>query len=772
MNTKITGSSSQQLYRYINKITKPIGEILKNPKGASIGLILTLSQALASEADAPITIPKEFKNEDYKEFYQGLKPRQEHFKEVIDIDKKINECKKQLEKLTVINNKDFIEAEIKDIDLTNFNAIANCKFNSAKIGSIRIKASNLTNLDFAFSEVNREISINNSDLENISFQGIKLADNAKLNLRANTINNCDFNDISIEDFQKIDFRGSVINFSNSKFPSFVNKNRFIKQFKIKELNQKIKPKLLKAKTSTLDYSMRANPDQGFQELNSQIKTVQENLEKYHKQKISLENQELKPIVSNGLDDLDGIDLSNHVLPKQVFISTDLEAANFENTDLSSSIFINCDLKKVNFKGSDLSNCTFINCDLRGMQLNDRTISNVVDFEACNTEDTTIPKTASVSSFISKDVPSLLKEYNVGNTKTLKQRYGEVELNTLDNPGAKDTIIILPPKAETLTVETYSELHPNYNSFTNTSNDLKQLAISGRSIGKFLNKLSGVTNLRTLKISSKDINSAEEINKLIEANPKLESIEIVGGQLKELPPAINKLKNLESLKITDSNLKEVKFSRALGKLKSLKISKSNIEELPQGLEHLQSLRSLNLSDNKGLKEIPTEILRKLKLLNELNINYSTNIEINKLNLSAKTKKLGFAGFGLQKIPESIKHLKDLEVLDLSENDIGMHEDFSIFNKLEKLSLRNNDLTAIKLPIFPDSVKLINIEGSNYNLSTLHQNKLSRGRYIITIGKYLTLKRNRSSYAWNHRRSLCHRPFTQNDDNPFSHPMPVR
>ncbi|KAL7026929.1 hypothetical protein ACKWTF_005238 [Chironomus riparius] len=130
------------------------------------------------------------------------------------------------------------------------------------------------------------------------------------------------------------------------------------------------------------------------------------------------------------------------------------------------------------------------------------------------------------------------------------------------------------------------------------------------------------------------------------------------------------------------------------LKHLSAKHNSIENVPS-LNNLENVKTLDLSDN-GLKIIDPEVLKRLPLLEDLNLSG------NQIPLF---------------INSTFDNLPNLKTLDISRNNIAELSP-EIFNKLpelQKVSLDNNELTELPEKIFNKNPKLqvVNLNGNKIN-----------------------------------------------------------
>lgn len=174
--------------------------------------------------------------------------------------------------------------------------------------------------------------------------------------------------------------------------------------------------------------------------------------------------------------------------------------------------------------------------------------------------------------------------------------------------------------------------------------------------------------------------------------------------KPIPKRINKLVNLEKIKIdTSDNTGNIPLSLSkLPKLKEFILYESELECFPEAIIQSEKLEKLVIATAKKIEYIP-ESIRNLTNLYHLCL--STN-QIKELpeaigNLN-KLKKLELSRNQLKALPESIVHLTELEKLDLTENLFETIPQFiGELSNLKNLNLNDNSLKEL-----PESIKKLN------------------------------------------------------------------
>lgn len=220
-------------------------------------------------------------------------------------------------------------------------------------------------------------------------------------------------------------------------------------------------------------------------------------------------------------------------------------------------------------------------------------------------------------------------------------------------------------------------------------------------------------------------------------------------LDELPEEIVYLKNLTHLNLCGNNINSLSENLFnLKKLKSLNVSKNQLDLFPKAIFKIKSLKNLNLSSNKIssfgkkisnlinleildlslnlIEDLPKEIgdLKRLLYL-DLSIN-KLKLIVREITKLSKLRVLYIAGGrdnsfhygGIEKLPEEFGELRNLQILDISRNQIQeLPNSFKYINSLEKLYLDHS--CFIKFPKEIYSLKnLILLDlGFNYYLDSI-------------------------------------------------------
>ncbi len=195
--------------------------------------------------------------------------------------------------------------------------------------------------------------------------------------------------------------------------------------------------------------------------------------------------------------------------------------------------------------------------------------------------------------------------------------------------------------------------------------------------------------------------------------QLESLNLSGNDIATIPQDITRLENLQSLDLWKNKLSE--FPRVLGKLPNLvvlRLKLSSLKSLPGWLFQIKDL-SLDLSGKKRTT-LPKSVT-KLSNLTELDLSFNqiTNLPESIGKLSNLTV-LYLSANEITKLPESIGKLSNLTELDLSRNQItNLPESIGQLSNLRKLDLSCNQITKL-----PESIgKLSNLTELYWSLNQI-------------------------------------------------------
>jgi Leucine-rich repeat (LRR) protein len=218
-----------------------------------------------------------------------------------------------------------------------------------------------------------------------------------------------------------------------------------------------------------------------------------------------------------------------------------------------------------------------------------------------------------------------------------------------------------------------------------STDQKKLMVSDHLIDlshKSLTDIKGIAQLKVM-LDGRDI--------LLNQVPNLHLF-LRDNHLKEIPPEIGKLRNLEWLNL-EGNLIE-RLPRDIGelnKLQGLYLAKNRLKFLPSTVGNLKALKKLDISVNR--LEILPETLGQLKNLNYLNVSKNE----------------------LRTLPKTLPQLTKLVDLDLSQNQLIRLPDEISRLPVERLTVADNQLKS--LPSTIGHMKCLSFDASRNQLKAL-------------------------------------------------------
>lgn len=201
--------------------------------------------------------------------------------------------------------------------------------------------------------------------------------------------------------------------------------------------------------------------------------------------------------------------------------------------------------------------------------------------------------------------------------------------------------------------------------------------------------------------------------------KLKQLKIVSLNMNEdFPNEIHYLQAVKKLTLVggtsfDADIQLPKGLGLLGNLQSLEISNQNIKEFPQNLIGLKSLHSLILSCSKLNWESTFTNLGAIPNFKILEIEYC---KLSKLPNSIKTCKalevLDVSGHNLSELPNELIELQNLKTLDLSNNKLTeLPNELHKLKKLTNLYLNNNKLNDLPISlIYLKNLRNLNLSGN--------------------------------------------------------------
>lgn len=198
-----------------------------------------------------------------------------------------------------------------------------------------------------------------------------------------------------------------------------------------------------------------------------------------------------------------------------------------------------------------------------------------------------------------------------------------------------------------------------------------------------NTFKRFTNLTEIDLTG---NSIENIGlQTFEHCGKLKKLKLKNCRIKTINGgSFSHLTNLEELDLSDNELTlDRNTFTGLAKLKILNLENCQIRELPSKIfTNLEQLTILILTDN---------LISELNYGQFIGLNSLKELYLNKCKIS---KLIANFAITFKRLPSNI-HLSNLEILDLSGNEIFFHGNDVFFglNKLKRLNLSNNKITTL-------------------------------------------------------------------------------
>lgn len=195
---------------------------------------------------------------------------------------------------------------------------------------------------------------------------------------------------------------------------------------------------------------------------------------------------------------------------------------------------------------------------------------------------------------------------------------------------------------------------------------------------------------------------------------------------EIPADLGLLVNLESLKLSDNQLKKVHApaGNKLEKLKKLELRKTQLTgKIPDWIRELKNLEELDLSNNQLTKKIP-EWIKELKNLKKLDLSDNQLIGT---------------------IPGCIGELKNLEELRMDGNRLEgpIPRELGNLSKLTVLRLGHNRLTG-RIPSQLLNIKKLTNNKSNFKWNALYTDNASLKGF---------LKKKQSGADWESTQTIA-------------------
>ncbi len=200
------------------------------------------------------------------------------------------------------------------------------------------------------------------------------------------------------------------------------------------------------------------------------------------------------------------------------------------------------------------------------------------------------------------------------------------------------------------------------------------------------------------------------------NGRIHEIIIDNSQLEVLPDTIRAMQFLNTIKITNTNLKHVTSQiYAIGKLRVIDFSRCKLDSMPTVLS-VRHWSHLNLSHN-NITDFPH--IKRFYTLQELDLSHN-KIEAlpDSIDQYLYLTKMNLENNQLRKIPDSLQSLSPLKYLNISGNQIKViPPTIQHLENLEEFNFSNNQIKNLPSELFQLSNLRI-LSFSNNNVSTIH------------------------------------------------------
>lgn len=216
---------------------------------------------------------------------------------------------------------------------------------------------------------------------------------------------------------------------------------------------------------------------------------------------------------------------------------------------------------------------------------------------------------------------------------------------------------------------------------------------------------------------------------------LESLDLSGHQITEIPGEIGTLTNLRNIDLSDNMITTVSATLyQLEDLEALNLADNAVTVITLGIDQMTSLNDLNLSGN-SLSDLPADLF-DLPGLKTLNVSGNNLGAINNaIGDLTGLITLNISDTGITSLPYGLGNLAYLETLDASYNGItGLPILLKNLSGLKNLNLNNNQMTQLAATVLDGLTGLVTFDVSTNNLTIIPS----------TIGSLSNLKDLNMSY----------------------------
>ncbi|KAJ5622093.1 Leucine-rich repeat typical subtype [Penicillium herquei] len=227
--------------------------------------------------------------------------------------------------------------------------------------------------------------------------------------------------------------------------------------------------------------------------------------------------------------------------------------------------------------------------------------------------------------------------------------------------------------------------------------LRSLNLSNNAINMDkLTKIIEITSLVDLKLASNKLEGP--LPPALCSLTKLESLDLHGNSLTELPNELGELKSLRTLDVGENRLSSLPFE-ALSKvpLITLNAPKNNLNGtlIPASVDRLEKLQSLNVAHNT-IEVFAANNMLSLPSLHSLFLSVNRVTSLPCLSSWQSLLLLSADDNSIAEIPAGFVDLKHLKTADFTGNNITrLDEKIGFMEKLSSLRIANNPLRERKL-----------------------------------------------------------------------------
>ncbi|XP_012413853.1 leucine-rich repeat-containing G-protein coupled receptor 5 isoform X2 [Trichechus manatus latirostris] len=242
---------------------------------------------------------------------------------------------------------------------------------------------------------------------------------------------------------------------------------------------------------------------------------------------------------------------------------------------------------------------------------------------------------------------------------------------------------------------------------------------------------------------------------------LQAMTLALNKIRHIPDyAFGNLSSLVVLHLHNNRIHSLgkKCFDGLHSLETLDLNYNNLDEFPTAITTLSNLKELHFYDNP-IQLVGRSAFQHLPELRTLTLNGASQItEFPDLTGTASLESLTLTGAQISSLPQTVcDQLPNLQVLDLSYNQLEDLPSFSVCQKLQKIDLQHNEIYEIKVDTFQQLLSLRALNLAWNKIAIIHSNAFSTLPSLIK----LDLSSNRlSSFPVTGLHGLTHLKLTGN------------